>query len=286
MKPIIPLAFVLLIAAPLAGDPPARPSLSEPAIAPDRPEVAFVSGGDIWAAPLAGGEAHLLVSHPATESRPLYSPDGKRLAFMSTRDGGSDIYVLDFAAGDTRRITYDDAGEHLDAWSRDGKFLYFSSASQDIAQANDVYRVKAEGGTPMRVSADRFLGEYWGIPSPDGNSLVFTARGMPANQWWRHGHSHIDESQIWLARFGGAAPEYEKISGGDTNSKETWPMWSADGKRIYFVSDRDGAENLWAKDTAPGSRARKLSNFTGGRLLWPVIAYDGKTIVFERDFEI
>ena len=55
---------------------------SEPALCPTRPEIAFVSGGDIWVAPAKGGEAHLLVSHPAEESRPLYSPDGTRLAFV------------------------------------------------------------------------------------------------------------------------------------------------------------------------------------------------------------
>src|SRR4051812_34313957 len=57
-----------------------RIPLAEPAIAPDRSEIAFVSGGDIWVAPAAGGEARLLVSHPANESRPIYSPDGARLA--------------------------------------------------------------------------------------------------------------------------------------------------------------------------------------------------------------
>ena len=59
-----------------------------------------MSGGDIWTVPSAGGEARLLVSHAATESRPVYSPDKKQLAFVSTRTGGGDIYVLTFA---TRR---------------------------------------------------------------------------------------------------------------------------------------------------------------------------------------
>src|SRR5580700_4252821 len=103
------------------------PYMTEPALCPTRPEIAFVSGGDIWVAPAKGGEAHLLVSHPADESRPLYSPDGTRLAFVSTRTGGGDIYVLAFASGALKRITFDDGREQLDAWSRDGKWLYFSS---------------------------------------------------------------------------------------------------------------------------------------------------------------
>ncbi|HEV7891588.1 MAG TPA: DPP IV N-terminal domain-containing protein, partial [Pyrinomonadaceae bacterium] len=137
-----------------------RPYFYEPSISPDRKEIAFVSGGDIWTVPSEGGEARLLVSHSATESRPLYSPDGRRMAFISTRTGNGDIYVLDFASGDLRRMTYDDGAEQLDAWSYDGRWLYFSSTARDISASNDIYRVSAEGGTPMQVSADRYANEW------------------------------------------------------------------------------------------------------------------------------
>src|SRR5262245_49483774 len=60
---------------------------TEPALAPDRKEIAFVSGGDIWTVPSTGGVAALLVAHAANEARPLYSPDGKELAFVSNRTG-------------------------------------------------------------------------------------------------------------------------------------------------------------------------------------------------------
>src|ERR1700761_3873625 len=99
------------VRAQAAPMPAPRPYLYEPSISPDRKEIAFVSGGDIWTAPAEGGEARLLVSHPATESRPLYSPDGKRLAFISTRTGNGDIYVLDFATGNLKRLTFDDGFE-------------------------------------------------------------------------------------------------------------------------------------------------------------------------------
>ena len=84
------------------GTPAGVPTFAEPGISPDHSEIAFVSGGDIWTVPSTGGVARLLVSHPANESRPLYSPDGKRLAFISTRTGGGDVYVLTFATGDAR----------------------------------------------------------------------------------------------------------------------------------------------------------------------------------------
>ncbi|MGH9761158.1 MAG: DPP IV N-terminal domain-containing protein, partial [Blastocatellia bacterium] len=162
-----------------------RAYFSQPAISPDLKEIAFVSGGDIWTVPSEGGVARLLVSNPATESRPLYSPDGSKLAFVSTRTGGGDIYVLDMKTGNVRRVTYDDGYEQLDAWSYDGRWLYFSTTSHDISYMNDVYRVRADGGTPMPVTAERYTNEYFSAPSPDGKSLAFTARGIDSVQWWR-----------------------------------------------------------------------------------------------------
>jgi tricorn protease len=100
--------------------------VTEPAVSPDSSELAFVSGGDIWSVAARGGEARLLVSDPATESKPVYSPDGRQLAFVSTRTGGGDIYVLDLASGRVRRLTVDDGAEQLNAWSRDGRWIYFS----------------------------------------------------------------------------------------------------------------------------------------------------------------
>src|SRR6476660_8832458 len=141
----------LLALAPVVNHlavPPAtaRAAMSEPAISPDHREIAFVSGGDIWTVPATGGEARLLVSHPAYDSRPLYSPDGTKLAFMSTRPGNGDIYVLTLATGHLDRVTFDDVSDQLDAWSRDGKWLYFSSGSQDVNGLNDIFRVNATGG--------------------------------------------------------------------------------------------------------------------------------------------
>jgi tricorn protease len=92
-----------------------KPSFATPALSPDGKEVVFASGGDIWVAPADGGQAHLLVSGPSEESRPLYSPDGARLAFQSTRTGANDIYILALATGSLQRITYSDAPITLDA---------------------------------------------------------------------------------------------------------------------------------------------------------------------------
>ncbi len=260
-----------------------KPYLSDPCPSPDGSEIAFVSAGDIWTVPAKGGIARLLVSHPATESRPMYSPDGKKLAFVSTRTGNGDIYVLTFASGELKRLTFSDGMDQLDGWSRDGHWIYFSTSSDDISSMNDVLRVAAEGGTPMPVAADRYASEYFSAPAPDGKTLAITARGIANSQWWRKGHSHLDESEIWLVDIGGSTPQYRRFSdGGD--AKEAWPMWSRDGRNLYYMSDRGGAQNIWEK--ALSGRAKPVTHFTAGRVVWPAISYDGRVIAFERDFGV
>ena len=283
--------IVLLIAAASAfirANP--RPYFTEPSLSPDRKEIAFVSGGDIWSVPATGGVAALLVSHAANEARPLYSPDGRQLAFISNRTGNGDIYLLTLATGDLKRLTFDDVLDQLDGWSRDGRWIYFSSGSRDVGGLNDLYRVSVNGGTPMQVSADRYTNEFFSAPSPDGKTLAFTARGIASGQWWRKGHSHIDESELWLLRsFDAGTGTYERLTA--RGAKELWPMWSADGRSLFYVSDRsdagnkNGAQNIWT--ITPGkSDARRLSSFTDGRVLWPSISYDGREVVFEHNFAI
>ncbi|HEY0139775.1 MAG TPA: DPP IV N-terminal domain-containing protein [Thermoanaerobaculia bacterium] len=276
------LALALLFAATAATTANAQqsiPALAEPSLSPDGREIAFVSGGDIWTVAREGGEARILVSDPAMDSRPMYAPDGKRLAFVSTRSGNGDIYVVDLAGGTPQRITFDDVRDQLDGWSQDGQWLYFHSTSRDIAGFNDVWRVRADGGTPMQVSAERYVSEYFAAPSPDGNTVAFAGRGVAAGQWWRHGSSHIDHSQIWTLDI--AAKRYEPLT--KDGAREVWPMWSG-ASTLFFVSDRGGAENIWR--ITRGAEAVQVTNFRDGRVLWPAIARDGRTIVFERDFAV
>ena len=274
--------LLLVFASSLfAGVPP----VYEPAISPDHSEIAFVSGGDIWTVPFGGGEARLLVSHPATESQPIYSPDGTRLAFISARTGAGDIYVLNLKSGDVKRITFDDGRSSLNAWSPDGKYLYFSSSRHDVGSMNDLYRIPSDGGTAVAIAADRYSDESQAAPNPLNGTIAFTSSSMAVTQWWRKGHAHIDETRFTLltpASSSGAAPGYEPLL--ENHAKNLWPMWSSDGKKLYFMSDASGVENIWEK---PASGApRQITKFSDGRVLWPSISHDGKAIVFERDFHI
>jgi tricorn protease len=280
------LTLIPLATMPLAAQAPRHALFAEPSLTNDGAEIAFASGGDIWIGPAAGGDARLVVGHNANDYRPRFSPDGRHLAFASTRSGNGDIYVLELASATLRRLTFDDGTEHLDGWSPDGQWIYFSSSSRDIAGMNDVLRVRATGGTPMVVAGDRYVSEYWAAAAPDGRHLAITARGTQTGQWWRHGSSHIDEAEIWTVTLDGT-PRYARVSTGERPGKgrDTWPMWSPDGRTIYFMSDRSGDENLYAQP-AGGGVARALTQFTDGRVLWPQIGKNGTTIVFERDFAV
>ena len=255
----------------------AAPYLTEPSFAPDRKEIAFVSGGDIWTVSASGGTAQLIVSHPANESKPLFSPDGRRLAFVSNRTGNGDIYILNLETNDLQRLTFDDALDQLDAWSRDGNWIYFSSTSKDISGMNDIFRVSSSGGTPQQVSADRYTNEFWSTNLTDG-SIIFSTRGLSNTQWWRKGRSHIDETEIWQK----TGDTYSQIT--PRGAKQLWVMATADGAKMFYVSDRSGAQNIWSQ--ARGGQAKQLTNFTDGRVLWANLSYDGKEIVFERNARI
>jgi len=289
LRPLALASAAVVAAAPsFAQTFPAResalPSFSQPAVSPDGSEIAFVHGGDIWTVPSSGGTARLLAGGASDDSRPLFSPDGTRVAFQSDRAGGdSDIYVLTLASGEVHRLTYGDGNEELDAWSPDGKWIYFADGRGDPGGHPDIWRVAGVGGTPMRVLADVYAPEFHAAVSPDGATIAFAARArMAQGQWWRHGHSHIDESEIWLATPGDP-PSYRRLS--ERGAKNLWPMWTSDGAEVLYMSDRSGEENLWARPAA-GGPARQVTRFRDGRLLWPTISADGHTVAFERDFRI
>ncbi len=141
--------------------------------------------------------------------------------------------------------------------------------------------MKSTGGTPLEVSSERYLNEFESTPSPDGKSIVLVAKGISAAQWWRKGHAHIDETELWMRPIG--SPTYKMIVPAD--AKHAWPMFAPDGKTLYMMSDYSGAENIWALDLASGT-PRQITKFATGRCLWPTLSYDGKTIVFERNFSV
>lgn len=284
----IHLAAVALLAAlafPLAATadatPTPRASYAQPAISPDGSRIAFVSGGAIWEVPASGGAAHLLVKDNGADSRPLFSPTGGKLAFVSDATGEGDVYVLDLASGKLTRLTWADGRDQLSGWSHDGQWIYFDSARDNVGGFNGVYRVRVTGGTPMPVSLESYRNEEQGVPSPDDSTIALVGGGMGAFQWWRHGSAHIDHGAIWLLKNDGSHA-YSRLTPDD--ARADWPMWAPDGASLYYMSDRGGTENIWHVERNGSETA--LTQFSDGRVLWPTLAANGKTIAFERGFGI
>lgn len=255
-------------------------AMTQPALSPDGSQIAFAAESAIWTVPAAGGAARLLISSAATESRPRYSPDGRWLAFDSTRSGNGDIYLYELATGHLVRLTWDDGMDALDGWSPDSQWVYFSSSSHNVGGMNDVYRVRVTGGTPMIVTSERYEDEYDAAAAPDGAVTFCTVGEMALSQWWRKGEAHIDQTEIWSVDP--ATMQYTRLVAG--GAKQIWPMWAPDGRSLYFMSDRGGAENIWSM--RKGQAPQAVTRFRDGRVLWPAMGGEGKTIVFERDFGI
>jgi Tol biopolymer transport system component/C-terminal processing protease CtpA/Prc len=256
----------------------ARPYFRTPALAPDGKLIAFAYAADIWIVDVNGGDAERLTAHPSRHSAPRWSPDGQQLAFSSNRTGQGDLYTLPLREGTVRRVTFHDAASATEAWSIDGSQLYFSSAREQ--QSSAIYRVAAAGGTPIQWISQPYEQLNGLSISPDGSLLAFN---VSRDAWWRRGPNPYGGAEIWLGSNAIDADDYRLFS--DYVGMNRWPLWSPDGQGLYFVSDRDGMENLWFKPLEGGT-ARKITSFSEGRLLWPTISADGRTIVFERDFSI
>jgi Tol biopolymer transport system component/C-terminal processing protease CtpA/Prc len=265
-----------------------RPYLRTPAVAPDGRQIAFVYAGDIWLADAAGGAAERLTAHQAYHFSPRFSPDGASVAFSSGRSGHGDIYVLPLAGGPVRQLTFHEVFCNVEEWAPDGQAIYFTSSREQ--RGPDIYRVALDGSTPAPVYAEPYesLGQVQA--SPDGAQLAFSNM---RDRWWRRGPNPYAPGEIWV---GPATPDYAALrlvaGPGRPNGhpalvapyagRNAWPLWAPDGAGLYFVSDRDGTENLWLQPLA-GGEPRQVTRFSDGRLLYPAIARRSGLIVFERD---
>src|SRR5438105_3263377 len=110
----VPICLLLVTASASAREPIRL--ANNPALSPNGAELAFDWNGDIWSVPTAGGVAKQLTAHPARDSQPKFSPDGKRIAFVSDRDGSNQVYVMAESGGTPRQVTFHTAGFTLHGW--------------------------------------------------------------------------------------------------------------------------------------------------------------------------
>lgn len=104
-------SLILIVAFALPGQSRSPIQLANhPSLSPDGRTVAFDWNGDIWTVPAEGGEARRLTNHPARDTHPVFSTDGKSIAFQSDREGGACVHIMDAGGGDARQVTFNTAG--------------------------------------------------------------------------------------------------------------------------------------------------------------------------------
>jgi tricorn protease len=259
---------------------PPIPYLHQPALSPDGSKIAFCYAGDIWIVSATGGEARRITSHPSYDSHPIFSPDGTALAFASQRTGGGNIYVISLKSGSTpRRLTYHNMSAPPSAWSPDGQWIYFTSRYNGLG--GEIFKIHIDGGTPIRTAGDSLETHYNITISPDGKTLAFNNNGHP---WWRHGRNPAGHSDIWIMDEAIGAGGHRRLT--RYLGRNLKPMWDSDGAGLYYLCDRDGEENIWYMPLMGDNDAIPITHFTDGRVLRPAISADGKSIGFERDFQL
>ena len=115
-------------------------------------EIVFVYGGYLWSVPRGGGEARQLTTG-GHESGPLFSPDGKWIAFTGSYDGNPDVFVMSSQGGEPKRLTWHPGNDNVVGWTPDSKKILFTSGREAYADFERLYTVAVDGGIPT-VLAD------------------------------------------------------------------------------------------------------------------------------------
>ncbi|MCH8275274.1 MAG: PD40 domain-containing protein [Armatimonadetes bacterium] len=249
-----------------------------PSLSPAAERLAFSYQGDIWVVPVGGGNAERLTVHPANESMPRWSPDGDWIAFSSERNGSMDIFAMSADGGAPRRLTFGTGNEYAMGWTPDSQWVLFYSTRWGRL---DIMKVNVSGGEPIRLTGDDMEWEFFPAVSPDGSKIAYAHGGGPGS-WRRSALTGSGTADIWIADFTTPLSNAENVTRDET--PQMWPMWSPDGKTIWYVGD-DGTPNLWRMN-ADGRTRRKVTSHTTDRVRYPSISADGTAIAYEFASEI
>ncbi|MDR3250663.1 MAG: PDZ domain-containing protein, partial [Tannerella sp.] len=242
-------------------------------------EVVFTYAGDLYKAPISGGEAVRLTSFLGYEMFARFSPDGKTVAFTGQYDGNTEVYTIPSTGGEPLRLTYtatnsrDDLGDRMGpnnivmGWTADGKSVVYRNRTGG-GFVGKLYTVGSEGGLSEVIPLPE--GGFCSY-SPDGKKLAYN-RVMREFRTWKHYRGGMADD-IWI--YDPAAKSVVNITGND--AQDIIPMWVGD--EIYFCSDRDRTMNIFVYNTKTRETA-KVTTFTDYDVKFP--SSNGKLIVFEN----
>jgi len=212
-------------------------------------QIIFEYAGDLWSVPRAGGVALRLTAGNGAASDPIFSPDGREVAFTGSYDGNSDVYVIPATGGTPRRLTYHPSPDLVIGWTRDGQRVLFRSARESANRSSQLFTVSRDGGfpteLPLPIAAE---GSY----SPDGKELAYVSLDHAFEIWKRYRGGRT--SPIWIARLSDSSVTPVPRD----NSNDFNPMWV--DHRVFFLSDRNGPMSLLSYDTQSKAVSVALKN--------------------------
>lgn len=237
--------------------------LRDAKISPDGKEIAFTYKGDIYKVASTGGKATRLTATDDYESVPVWSPDSRKIAFASDRQGGQDIYVMSADGTSISRLTFNSVTETPEAFTPDGKNVVFSAAIQDnpasimfpSTRLTELYSVPVNGGKVTQIiSSPAQKVNYL----PDGKSFLYQDQKGMENEWRKH-HTSSVTRDIW---------KYDASTGRHTNltdhaGEDRDPVISPDGTTVYFLSEREGKSfNVYSMPLDKSTTPKALTSFS------------------------
>lgn len=226
-------------------------------VSPDGKTIIFDLLGDIYTMPISGGEAKALTNDIAWNMQPVFSPDGKSIAFTSDRDGGDNIWLMDADGTNLRAVTKETFRLlNSPAFSPDGQFIVARkhfTASRSLG-AGEVWQYHINGGSGVmlteRPNDQKDLGEP--AFSPDGRYIYFSQDDTPGKTFH---YSKDSEAGIYtIKRFERNTGEIEVILGGAGGAIRPTP--SPDGKYLAYIRRVDFQSTLFLYDLSSGEHIK------------------------------
>jgi TolB protein len=171
-----------------------------------------------------GTDDKVLVPHKAFEESPRWSPDGKLVLWVSTRNKNPDLYTVDADGKNEKRLTTDPAYDLHPAWSPDGKQIAFASGRSGRQK---IHLMNADGSGAKKLTDGEFL-DSWPAWRPDGKKIAFVS-------------NRTGNYDIWLTDTDGT----NLVNLTDNPAQDTSPAWSPDGTKLAFASTRDGGSDVY-----------------------------------------
>ena len=251
------------------------------AISPDGQTIAFSYKGDLFTVPVTGGTAKQLTTNAAYDYNPIWSPDGSRIAFASDREGGINVWVMPSQGGQPQQVTTSSHHKNLMTFT-DNDHLLFSMADMPTRQSiipsmgkfPQVYEVSIKGGRP-RLFSGLMMADI-NINRTTGDVLYHDIKG--SEDMYRKHHQSAICRDIWLLSKG----KYTKLT--DFAGEDRTPVWTADGKGYYYLSEQDGTFNVWYR-SLDGSRNEQITHHKTNPVRFLTAAANG-TLCYGYDGEI